>query len=139
MNAALARSQARWDNMQPDDDSGFEEAAARWIEDKAENLVRGCDLIIRRRGQVPIVVSYDAFLTKVQDHLNDRQIAGKDDEDMFAQVVIAAAGGAPAQGMARRLLGHSEHPDGKLYEIATEMVEPHAEAGLEAQAEDADL
>lgn len=133
---ALARSQARWDNMQPDDDSGFEEAVSSWIEDKAEQLVRGCDLVIRRRGQAPIVASYDAFLTKIQDHLNQRQIDGKDDEDIFAQVVIAAISGAPAKGTASRLLGHSEHPAGKLYEIATEMVEPHAEAGLQAQAED---
>jgi len=136
---SLARAQARWDSMEPDDDSGYEEAASRWVEDKAEQLVRGCDLIIRRPGQMPIVVSYDAFLAKVQDHLNDRQIAGKDDEDMFAQVVIAAVSGAPAQRMARLLLGHSDHPEGKLYEMAVELVKPHAEAGLEAQAEDEGL
>jgi len=136
---SFARAQARWDSMEPDDDSGYEEAASRWIEDKAEQLVRGCDLIIQRRFSAPIVVSYDAFLTKVQDHLNQRQIDGKDDEEMFAQAVIAAVNGAPAKSMALRLLGHSDHPEGKLYEIAVEMVTPHAEAGLEAQAEDDDL
>lgn len=136
---SFARAQARWDNMQPDDDSGFEEAANRWIEDTAENLVRGCDLVIRRRGSPPIVVEYSAFVGKVQEHLNQRQIDGLDDEDMFAQLVIAAAQGAPAKSLARGVLGPSDHPQGKLFDIAAELVTPHAEAGLEAEAEDADL
>ena len=138
MNSS-ARAQARWDNMQPDDDSGFEEAANRWIEDTAENLMRGCDLVIRRRGSAPIVVEYSAYLAAVQLHLNQRQIDGLDDEDMFAQLVIAAAQGASAKSLARGVLGPSDHPQGKLFDIAVELVTPHAEAGLEAEAEDADL
>lgn len=135
---SLALAQARWDNMQPEDDPGHE-AAQRWIHDSAENLVRGCDLVIRRSLSAPIVVGFSAFLTKVQDHLNQRQIDGLDDEDMFAQLVIAAAQGAPAKSLARGVLGPSDHPQGKLFEIAVEMVTPHAAAGLEAEAEDADL
>jgi hypothetical protein len=136
---SFARAQARWVNLLPDDDSGREEAVSRWIEDTAENLVRGCDLVIRRRMSAPIVVEYSAFLAMVQEHLNQRQSDGLDDEDMLAQVVIAAATGAPAKSMARHVLGPSSHPQGKLFEIAVELVTPHAEAGLEAEAEDADL
>lgn len=136
---SLAISQARWDNMQPDDHSGFEEAAHRWIEHTAENLVRGCDLVIRRRMSAPLVVEYATFLTRVQDYLNQRQIDGADDEDFFAQLVIAAFSGAPAKSLARSLLGEGETSMGKLFDIAVELVTPHAEAGLEAEAEDAEL
>jgi hypothetical protein len=125
--------------MQPDDDSGYEEAASRWIEDAAENLVRGCDLVIRRRFSSPIVVEYSAFLGKAQEHLNQRQIDGLDDDDWLAQLVIAAMGGASGKTFAQYLLGPCESPQGKLFDIAVEMVTPHAEAGLEAEAEDADL
>jgi hypothetical protein len=136
---SFARAQARWDNMQPDDDSGREKAARVWIENTAENLMRGCDLVIRRRLCSPIVVEYSTFLSKVQEHLNQRQIDGMDDEDFYAQLVIAAIGGAPAKTFALSLLGEGLTPMGKLFDIAVALVEPHAEAGLEAEAEDADL
>lgn len=135
----LRAAQQRHDDAEPEDNSAYEAAADRWIEDKAENLVRGCDLIIRRRNSPPVTVEYNTFLTAVQDHLNQRQIDGEDNEDMFAQLVIAADRGAPAKSLARNVLGHSDHPRGKLYELAIELVSPHAEAGLEAQAEDDDL
>ncbi|WP_062390875.1 hypothetical protein [Pseudomonas abietaniphila] len=136
---SFARAQARWDNMQPDDDSGHEEAARVWIEDTAENLMRGCDLVIRRRLCSPIVVEYSTFLTEVQTHLNQRQIDDEDPDDFFAQLVIAAVGGAPAKTFALGLLGEGQTPMGKLFDIAVALVEPHAEAGLQAEAEDADL
>ncbi|NBB11787.1 hypothetical protein [Pseudomonas sp. SLFW] len=136
---SFARAQARWDNMQPDDDSGYEEAANRWIEDTAENLMRGCDMVIRRRFSSPIVVKYSAYLSAVQQHLNQRQIDGLDDEDFFAQLVIVSAGGAPGRTLAAALLGEGTTSMGKLFDIAVELVTPHAEAGLEAEAEDADL
>ncbi|RJX83461.1 hypothetical protein [Pseudomonas sp. LS-2] len=136
---SFARAQARWDNMQPDDDSGREEATHRWIEDTAENLMRGCDLVIRRRLCSPIVVEYSTFLSKVQEHLNQRQIDGMDDEDFYAQLVIAAIGGAPAKTFALGLLGEGQTPMGKLFDIAVALVEPHAEAGLQAEAEDDEL
>jgi hypothetical protein len=136
---SFARAQARWDNMQPDDDSGHEEAAHRWIEDTAENLMRGCDLVIRRQYSAPIVVEYSAYLAAVQQHLNQRQIDDEDPEDSFAQLVIAAVGGGPVKTFGEALLGEGETSMGKLFDIAVSLVEPHAEAGLEAEAEDADL
>jgi hypothetical protein len=136
---SFARAQARWDNMQPDDDSGHEEAAHRWIEDTAENLMRGCDLVIRRRFSAPIVVGYSAYLAAVQLHLNQRQIDDEDPDDSFAQLVIAAVTGGPVKTFGEALLGEGESPMGKLFDIAVALVEPHAEAGLQAEAEDADL
>ncbi|SEQ27203.1 hypothetical protein SAMN03159444_01384 [Pseudomonas sp. NFACC02] len=136
---SFARAQARWDNMQPDDDSGHEEAARVWIENTAENLMRGCDLVIRRRFSSPIVVEYSAYLNAVQLHLNQRQIDGEDNEDFFAQLVIAAITGGPVKTFGEALLGEGETSMGKLFDIAVALVEPHAEAGLQAEAEDAEL
>jgi hypothetical protein len=136
---SFARSQARWDNMQPDEDSGHEEAARVWIENTAENLMRGCDLVIRRRFSAPIVVEYSAYLAAVQQHLNQRQIDDEDPEDSFAQLVIAAVGGGPVKTFGEALLGEGKSSMGKLFDIAVSLVAPHAEAGLQAEAEDLDL
>jgi hypothetical protein len=136
---SFARAQARWDNMQPDEDSGHEEAARVWIDNTAENLMRGCDLVIRRRFSPPIVVEYSAYLAAVQQHLNQRQIDDEDAEDFFAQLVIAAVGGGPCKTFGEALLGEGETSMGKLFDIAVSLVEPHAESGLQAEAEDADL
>jgi hypothetical protein len=136
---SFARAQARWDNMQPDEDSGHEEAARVWIENTAENLMRGCDLVIRRQYSAPIVVEYSAYLNAVQLHLNKRQEDGEDGEDWFAQMVIAAITGGPVKTFAGALLGEGETSMGKLFDIAVALVKPHAEAGLQAEAEDADL
>lgn len=136
---SFARAQARWDNMLPDEESGREEAAHRWIEDTAENLMRGCDLVIRRRFSAPIVVEYSAYLAAVQLHLNQRQIDDEDTEDFFAQMVIAAITGGPVKTFGEALLGEGETSMGKLFDIAVSLVEPHAEAGLQAEAEDDEL
>lgn len=136
---SFARAQARWDNMQPDEDSGHEEAARVWTENTAENLMRGCDLVIRRQYSAPIVVEYSTYLAAVQLHLNQRQIDGEDTEDFFAQLVIAAITGGPVKTFGEALLGEGESPMGKLFDIAVALVEPHAEAGLQAEAEDGDL
>ncbi|WP_460044168.1 hypothetical protein [Pseudomonas sp. S2_H01] len=135
---SFARAQARWDNMQPDEDSGHEEAARVWIENTAENLMRGCDLVIRRRFSAPIVVEYSAYLAAVQLHLNQRQIDGDDTEDWLAQLVIAAVTGGPVKTFGEALLGEGETSMGKLFDIAVALVEPYAEAGLQAEAEDLD-
>jgi hypothetical protein len=136
---SFARAQARWDNMQPDDDSGREEAARVWIENTAENLMRGCDLVIRRRFSAPIMVEYSAYLNAVQLYLNQCQIDGDDSEDWFAQLVIAAISGGPVKTFGEALIGEGETSMGKLFDIAVALVEPHAEAGLQAEAEDSDL
>jgi hypothetical protein len=101
--------------------------------------MRGCDLVIRRRLSAPIVVEYSAYLAAVQLHLNQRQIDDEDPEDSFAQLAIAAVTGGPVKTFAEALLGEGKKSMGKLFDIAVSLVEPHAEAGLQAEAEDSDL
>ena len=46
---ALLKCQLRHDNAEPDDDSSYQEAATRWIESNAEQLVLGSDVLFLRR------------------------------------------------------------------------------------------
>jgi hypothetical protein len=134
---ALQLAQERYDYAEPADDSAHQEALQRWIENAAEQLAMGADVVIRRRGWHVATVKYGDFLLRVQEHLTCR--LDQDDDLNFAQLVIAAMGGVGRQSMARRLLGPTDHSLGVLHQIAQEMVRPHAEAGLEQDAEDAEL
>lgn len=129
---ALAAAQSRWDSMTPVDTSARDEAADNWSYNAAEQLVLGCDVVIRTRRQAK-VISYADFLGKIQAQLNQRQIDGEDKEDLFAQLVVAAIKGGNVKGFAEKLLG----PRG-LQDIALELVEPWFDLAMEQVAEDVD-
>jgi hypothetical protein len=129
---ALAAAQSRWDRMTPDDTSARDEAADEWAYNAAEQLALGCDVVIRTRRQTK-VISFSDFLGKIQAALNQRQIDGEDDDDNFAQLVIAALKGGNGKDFAQKLLGSKD-----LQEIAVEMVEPWFDLAMEQAAEDDD-
>lgn len=129
---AFAAAQSRWDSMTPVDTSARDEAADEWAYNAAEQLVLGCDVVIRTRRQTK-VISYAEFLSKIQAQLNQRQIDGEDDEDNFAQLVMAALSGANGKDFAQKLLGPTGPQD-----IALEMVEPWFDLAMEQAAEDLD-
>ncbi|MGY2441368.1 hypothetical protein [Pseudomonas sp. SDO52101_S400] len=127
---AFAAAQSRWDNMSPADTSARDEAADEWAYNAAEQLVLGCDVVIRTRRQTK-VISYADFLGAVQAQLNQRQINGEDDEDSFAQLVIAALHGGSGKEFAQRLLGPKDP-----HEIALEMTAPWFDLAMEQAAEE---
>ena len=129
---AVAAAQSRWDNMSPVDTSARDEAADEWAYNAAEQLVLGCDVVIRTCRQTK-VISYVDFLGKIQAQLNQRQIDGEDDEDNFAQLVTAALKGGNGKDFAQKLIG-LKGPQ----EIAFEMVEPWFELAMDQAAEDFD-
>jgi len=129
---ALAAAQSRWDSMTPVDTSARDEAADNWSYNAAEQLVLGCDVVIRTRRQAK-VISYADFLGKIQAQLNQRQIDGEDKEDLFAQLVVAAIKGGNVKGFAEKLLGPND-----LQDIALELVEPWFDLAMEQVAEDVD-
>jgi hypothetical protein len=131
---ALLKAQLRYDNAEPADDSAHQEALQRWIDDAAERLIRGEDIVVRRRGWAADGVTQARFLMEVEQHLTCR--LDQDHENAFAQLVIATLGGNANQAMARRLLGPPDHSLGVLHQIAQALVRPHAEAGLEQDAQD---
>jgi len=129
---ALAAAQSRWDSMTPVDTSARDEAADNWSYNAAEQLVLGCDAVIKTRRQTK-VIGYADFLGKIQAQLNQRQIDGEDKEDLFAQLVVAAIKGGNVKGFAEKLLGPND-----LQDIALELVEPWFDLAMEQVAEDVD-
>lgn len=129
---ALAAAQSRWDSMTPEDSSARDEAADDWSYNAAEQLVLGCDVVIRTRRQTK-VLSYADFLGKIQALANQRQIDGEDTDDLFAQLIVTAINGGSGRGIAQQLLG-----DKDLQAIAMEMVEPWFDLAMEQAAEDFD-
>jgi hypothetical protein len=69
----------------------------------------------------------------IQAQLNQRQIDGEDDEDLFAQLVIAAIKGGNVRGFAEKLLGPHD-----LQDIALKLVEPWFDLAVEQAREDVD-
>lgn len=136
MHAAMRVCQARHDSAEPADDSAYEAAATRWIEDSAEQLVGGSDVLFTRTYGHWQGVHQHQFIAKVQEHLVQRQIDGADDEDWFAQLIATAYAGGNTKTYAGFLMGPSDHPRGKMFEIAESMLEQYAEDALAAEAED---
>lgn len=137
--SALQRAQWRYDNAEPEDTSVADEAAQAWIEDKAEQLVAGVDVLIRPRFGAPVGVRQNEFEAKVAEHLRSLQEAEKDDLLAQARLLLQASSGASVKSMIEDVVGPSDHPRGKLYEIAETMLGQYAQAGLEADAEDNEL
>ena len=136
---ALRAAQWRYDHAEPDDDSAHQEAAQQWIENNAESLVGGCDVLIPQRFGGPVGVRQDQFVAKVAEHLRALQEAEKDDLNALALLLLQAQAGGPVKSMVEDVVGQSDNCRGKLYEIAESMLDQYAEQGLQCEADEARL
>lgn len=136
---ALRAAQWRYDHAEPDDDSAHQEAAQQWIENNAESLVGGCDVLIPQRFGGPVGVRQDQFVAKVAEHLRALQEAEKDDLNALALLLLQAQAGGPVKSMVEDVVGKSDHCRGKLYEIAEAMLEQYVDQGLSYDADEARL
>lgn len=132
-------AQLRHDNAEPVDDSDYRETLNSWVEGNAEILVGGGDVMFR--GSLGSVqgLRQDEFVERVAEHLRSLQEQEIDDLNALAILLLTAQAGQPVKNMIEDVVGPSTHSRGKLYEIAEAMLEPYAEAGLKADAEDAML
>ncbi|MNN03430.1 hypothetical protein [Pseudomonas sp. Hg5Tf] len=137
--SALRKAQWLYDNAEPEDDSAHQEAVQAWIEDKAEQLVGGADVLVRQRFGPPVGIRQDQFVAKVAEHLRALQEAEQDDLNALALLLLQAETGGAVKSMVGEVVGQSDHRRGKLYEIAESILEQYAQAGVEADAEDAAL
>lgn len=137
--SALRKAQWIYDNAEPEDDSAHQEAIRVWIEDKAEQLVGGADVLVRQRFGPPVGICQDQFVAKVAEHLRALQEAEQDDLNALALLLLQAETGGSVKNMVGEVVGQSDHNRGKLYEIAESILEQYAQAGVEADAEDAAL
>lgn len=140
MNAALI-AQLNYENRLPPpvSESPQEIARAEWLYNAAEDLLRGCDVAFQRRMRKPQGVTAAQFANSIDEFVNKRLADCEIDTGALGWLLIAAERGQADKVAAAELLGRSDHPLGKLGEIAESLLAPLADDALQAQAEDDEL
>lgn len=138
---AIALAQREFDNRQPPpvSETPQEIARAEWLYNAAEELLRGVSVTFQRRMRKPQGVTADQFALAVDEFVNKRLADCEIDNSALGWLLIAAERGQTDRIAAADLLGRSDHPLGKLGEIAESLLAPLADDALKAQAEDDEL
>lgn len=139
---AIALAQREFDNRLPSpaSETPDELARAEWLYGAAEMLVRfGYDVKFQRRMCAPQGVTSAQFANAVDEFVNQRLADCEVGTSALGWLLIAAERGLPDKTATAELLGRSDHPLGKLGEIAESLLEPLADDALKAQAEDLEL
>lgn len=138
MNAALI-AQLNYENRLPPpvSESPRDEARAEWIYNAAEQLVKfGSDILFQRRMRKSQGVTMQQFALAVDEHVNNRLAGCEINSSALGWLLVSASYCDPDKNAIADLLGHSDHPLGKLGEIAESLLDPLADDALKAQAED---
>jgi hypothetical protein len=140
MNAALKICQAMHDAQLPPmvSESPREVARAEWLHNATEDLLRGVDVKVQRQWRQARVVTVADLALAVDEHVNNRLADCQVHTPALGWLLLSSGGRADKNAVAE-LLGPSDHPFGKLGEIAQALLEPLADDALIAQAEDAEL
>lgn len=142
MNARFDICQAAHDAKLPPPVSETPEELARteWLYNASEQLVRfGCDVSFQRRMRPAQGVTLAQFALAVDEHANGRFADYEVTTASLGYLLIAAERGHADKVAATELLGPSDHPLGKLGEIAEGLLRPLVDDALIAQAEDNEL
>lgn len=141
MNARLNICQAAHDAKLPPmvSESPQEIARAEWLYNAAEELLRGVSVTFQRRMRMVQGVTADQFALAVDEHVNKRLADCEVESSAIGWLIIAAERGQADKVASAELLGRSDHPLGKLGEIAESLLAPLADDALQAQSEDAEL
>jgi hypothetical protein len=138
MNAALKICQAMHDGQLPPmvSESPREVARAEWLYNAVEQLVRfRTDVKFQRRMRQPQGVTVAQFALAVDEHVNNRLANCEVSTPALGWLLVTTDDKRDKNAVAE-LLGPSDHPFGKLGEIAQALLEPLADDALIAQAED---
>ena len=139
MNAALKICQERYDAQLPPpvSESAVEIARREWLYNATEQLVRfGQDVKVQRRLRRPQVVTVAELALAADELANNRQASCEVGTPALGWLLIANNCGRADKESTAELLGRSDHPFGKLGEIAEALLRPLADDALAAQAED---
>lgn len=142
MNAALRICQERFDAQLPPpvSESAVEIARREWLYNATEQLVRfGQDVKFQRRLRRPQAVTVAQLALAADELANNRQASCEVGTPALGWLLIANNLGRADKDAAAELLGRSDHPFGKLGEIAEALLRPLADDALAAQAEDDEL
>jgi hypothetical protein len=138
---ALQLAQLRLERRLPPpvSESPQDDARAEWIYNAAEELLRGNNVSFQRRMRAPQGVSAEEFALTVDEYVNNRLADSEVHTPALGWLLITSAMGSADKTAVAELLGNSDHPLGKLGEIAEILLEPLADDALITQAEDAEL
>lgn len=142
MNAALKICQERYDAQLPPpvSESAVEISRREWLYNATEQLVRfGQDVKVQRRLRRPQAVTVSQLALAADELANNRQASCEVGTPALGWLLIANNCGRADKDAAAELLGRSDHPFGKLGEIAEVLLRPLADDALAAQAEDDEL
>ncbi len=142
MNAALKICQERYDAQLPPpvSESAVEIARKEWLYNATEQLVRfGADVKVQLRMRSPQCVTVAQLALAADELANSRQASCEVGTPALGWLLIANNCGRADKDSTAELLGHSDHPFGKLGEIADALLRPLADDALAAQAEDDEL
>ncbi len=141
MNARLNICQAAHDAKLPPpvSETPQEIARAEWLYNAAEDLLRGNNVSFIRCFHGFQGVTADQFALAVDEHVNKRLADCEVETSALGWLIITAERGQVDKVSTAELLGRSDHPLGKLGEIAESLLAPLADDALQAQAEDDSL
>ncbi|AZE90257.1 hypothetical protein [Pseudomonas orientalis] len=139
---ATALAQSEFDNRLPPpvSETPRELARAEWLYNATEQLVRfGQDVKFQRRLRRPQAVTVAQLALAADALANNRQASCEVGTPALGWLLIANNCGRADKESTAELLGPSDHPFGKLGEIAEALLRPLADDALAAQAEDDEL
>ncbi|TFB40931.1 hypothetical protein [Pseudomonas sp. F01002] len=119
--------------------SPHEDARAEWLYNAEEELLRSTGVSFQRRMNKPQGVTVDQFALAVDEYVNNRLANCEVETPALGRLLISGARGNVDKNDVAELLGNSDHPLGKLGEIAEALLEPLVNDALIAKAEDDEL
>lgn len=117
-------------------DSSQDAARADWLFNAAEELLRGNSVSFQRRMRPQQGVTAEEFALAVDEYVNNRLADSEVHTSALGWLIITAERGSADKTATAELLGNSDHPLGKLGEIAEALLEPLADDALIASVED---
>jgi hypothetical protein len=139
--SALREAQFEHDEQLPPPVSEIPQQLARseWLYNAAEELARGGSVVFKRHLHPQQGVTAYQFALAVDEYANNLLADCGVDAPALGYLLIAGMAGSKVKLEALELLGRSDHPLGKLGEIAERLLLPLADDALIAQAEDNEL
>ena len=135
--SALRKAQFEHDEQLPPPVSETAQEVAReeWLHNAVEQLLLGCDVKFQRRMRKAQGVTVAELEAAVDEYAKGRLVAGEIVAPSLGRLLIENIGGRVDKAATAELLGPSDHPQGKLGEIAERLLRPLASDALIAQTE----
>lgn len=138
--SALRKAQFEHDEQlrPPVSETAQEVAREEWLYNAVEQLLLGCDVKFQRRMRKAQGVTVAELEAAVDEYANGRLADGEVMTPSLGRLLIENSAGRADKAATAELLGSSDHPRGKLGEIAECLLRPLVNDALIAQAEDSE-